>query len=382
MPPNNYVAEWFGHIVWPASEVDNSTEAVNDQTLERCPFLSNALDTDTECTKKAKDGGVSFRTGFCAASSTSGGHREDWLACPWRVFDASFTLIVDAIHRLYGIPAHEEILVLPITLFGSAEAKEAVAALAAPTGPKQRVFAFASNPPKLGGEVDIPETDQSPGSKVDVSIFEVVGVAGGIPKVGKSALFEIQTADFHGSPLHAVRKLREHGPPGGGDGYHEAIVANAADLGDSVEGPNKSNIFKRTIYQLVLKIQMAKDSGCTGVAIVLPEPVWNSWSRHLGQPALESDASDPGVLQLRASVEEGEEPVVEPEPAWILVFKIDRSSTDSPRPLIITKRIATDSVALLHYAFDVAPAAAISGGAMGKFSATFQQRLKKHWSGA
>ena len=382
--PKNFVAEWFGHVVWPASEVSDTPSAIADQRGERCPFLSNALARDTLCTKKAQINGNECRTGFCTASSPSSCEREDWLACPWRVFDARFSLIEDAIRRLYSIPDGDEIFVSPLTRFGSETAKLFVRALDERVPGTPRVFAFASNPPDLGGEVDIPETLRSPGNKVDVSIFEVVGTDGGVPRVGRSAIFEIQTADFHGSPLHAVARLRQHGPPGNhADEYHEDIASNAADLGEKVEGPNKANIFKRTIYQMILKIQMAKDPSCAGFAVVLPEPVWNSWSRHLGQPTLDPDPEDASVLRLRAPTAvhgAGAEPVVEPEPAWILVFKIDRSSTSSPRQLVITKRIATDSVALLYYAFDQAPAAAIAEGAVARFSATFQNRLSTHWS--
>jgi hypothetical protein len=375
--PNNYVAEWFGHVVWPAVEVDASADAIHDQMTERCPFLSSATREDVLCTKKVSDAGTEFRTGFCTASSPSAGEREDWLACPWRVFDEPFTLVREAIRRLYRIRAADEILAFPVTRIGSTEAQAAVASVGAPGEP--RVFAFSSNPPTLGGEIDIPETASSPGNKVDVSIFEVTGMEGDLPKLGQSAIFEIQTADFHGSPLHAVRQLRQLGPPARVSDYHRHIAANSLAVGDRVEGPNKANIFKRTIYQMILKIQMAKDPSCRGFAVVLPEPVWRSWERHLGQPALEQDPEAADVLRLRAPEVTLDGAVVEPEPAWILVFRVDRSSADSPKPLEITKRIATDSAALIHFAFDEAPEAAIREGAMKSFGLTFKSRLAAHW---
>lgn len=379
--PNNYVAEWFGHIVWPAEEVDAGPAAAMNQAGERCPFLSSATADEVLCTKKAKEDGVEYRTGFCTANSPSTGVREDWLACPWRVFDKPFTLVTDAIRRLYRIPPDEDVLAFPVTRFGSGRVRAAVEALDDPGTGSPRVFAFSSNPPTLGGEVDIPETDRSPGNKVDVSIFEVLGTEADGPRVGRSAIFEIQTADFHGSPLHAIAHLRRLGPPGATDGgYHADISANAADLGERVEGPNKANIFKRTIYQMILKIQMAKDEGCAGFAVVLPEPVWRSWERHLGQPALIADDENPGVLHLRAPQADDGDALVEPEPAWILVFRIDRESGDSPKALRIVKRIATDSAALIHYTFDAAPEAAIEGGAMATFASTFRGRLIRHWA--
>lgn len=380
-PPNNYVTEWFGHMVWPAGEIDSSTGAIHDQTLERCPFLSSATGTELLCTKKTKDNGSDIRSGFCTASSPSSGVREDWLACPWRVFDESFTLITDAVRRLYGVAAEEKILVFPLTRFGDPLVRKAVDALDGDAARSPRVFAFSSNPPVLGGEVDIPETARSPGNKVDVSIFEVLGTEKEEPRLGRSAIFEIQTADFHGSPLHAVRQLRQLGPPGGRIGYHRNIAANAVALGDRVQGPNKANVFKRTIYQMILKIQMAKDETCAGFAVVIPEPVWRSWERHLGQPGLVQDARDPDVLQLRMPAGEDEDPVVEAKPAWILVFRVDRESQASPKPLKIVKRIATDSATLIHHAFDSAPEAAIEEGAMATFARTFRGRLMRSWTG-
>lgn len=373
--PSNYVAEWFGHVVWPEQDVDSTSGAVLDQTSERCPFLSNATATDMSCAKQSKEDNLPIRTGLCTVSSPSTGVRENWLACPWRVFDESFTLITEAIRRLYRIGRDEPILAFPVTRFGSPEAQSAVRALDRGRATAPRVFAFSSNPHALGGEIEIPETNRSPGSKVDVSIFEVLGTRDDSPMLGRAGLFEIQAGDFHGSPLHAIRQLRRLGPPSSAAPYHDNIIANAAALGDGVQGPNKANIFKRTIYQMILKIQMAKDERCAGFAAVLPEPVWRSWSCHLGAPELIPDEHDPDVWHLRAPGAGYAGTLVEAEPAWILVFRIDRESDQSPKPLEIVKRIATDSRALLHYAFDAAPEAAIAEGAMEAFEATFRERL-------
>lgn len=386
-PPNSFIAEWFGHVVWPPEEVDASPEAVKNQTEQRCPFLSSATARDVPCIKKATMGGVEFRTGFCTQSSTSTGTREDWLACPARVFDEPFTLIRDAVAHIFKLDTGEPFTVLPLTRFSDPAIRALVPSVDRQGAgePAGRVFAFASNPPTLGGEIDIPETPRSPGNKVDVSIFEILGVgAVGEPRLGQFAIFEIQTADFHGSPLHAVSGLRSLGPPACDVDYHGLIAANPLLLGTKLEGPNKANIFKRTIYQMILKIQMAKDPRCAGFCVVLPEPVWQSWARHLGDPTLTEDAGAQGILRLRAPSPAGESPdksVIEPEPAWIIVFKVDRESELSPRPLKIVKRIATDSAALIHFAFDEAPEAAIQAGALQAFEATFAARLRLNWNG-
>lgn len=375
--PNNYVAEWFGHVVWPSAEVDASPQAVADQVAERCPFMSSATATDVPCVKTASDGGTAFRTGFCTASIPNGGEREDWLACPIRVFDEPFTLIREAVSMLYGLPEGQTFSVYPISRFGDDSVLLRVREL--DTG-GSRLFAFSSNPPALGGEIDIPATPRSPANKVDVTIAEVLGTdPHGGPKLGRVAVFEIQTADFHGSPLHAIKNLRELGPPTKLADYHSDIAASGHRLGQRVEGPNRANIFKRTIYQIILKIQMAKDPRCVGFCVVLPEPVWRSWAVHLGGPALVPDHSNPMVQRLRVPGVQADQDVVEAQPAWIIVFRVDRGSTVSPKPLQIVTRIATDSAALIHYAFDAAPEAAISYGAMTTFEGTFRHRLSENW---
>jgi hypothetical protein len=72
---------------------------------------------------------------------------------------------------------------------------------------------------------------------VDVTIAEVLGQAeDGGPRLGGLAIFEIQTADFHGSPLLAIRNLRRLGPPTRTQDYHAAIADNAHQLGERVDG--------------------------------------------------------------------------------------------------------------------------------------------------
>ncbi len=74
----------------------------------------------------------------------------------------------------------------------SAQIRQALAA-------RQPVFVFSAQ--KLGGEIDLPETDASPGAAVDMSVIEVLQAnRSGHPEVfGKHMFYEIQTADFHGS---------------------------------------------------------------------------------------------------------------------------------------------------------------------------------------
>lgn len=380
--PANYVAEWFGHVVWPPGEVVDSEAAADDQRKERCPFLTAAVGRETLCIKTSGPKESQFRTGFCTQSSDSTGSRLDWLACPARVFDESFTLVREAIRCVFGLAVVEQFLAVPITRVWAPEVLRE-AGQRERSGEGRRVFAFASNPPSLGGEIDMPETAHSPGSKVDISIFEIEGFTKDQrPKLGRFCIFEVQTADFHGSPLHAIEQLRKLGPPSMKAAYHDGIRSNPHSLGSRVEGPNKANIFKRTIYQMVFKIQMAKDPKCAGFCVVLPEPVWESWQRHLGSPLVKPIPGSAGVSRLVVRLAAGvtalvgdETAPIEVEPAWIIVFRIDRGSAKSPKPLVVTQRIATDSATLLRLAFDTAPERAIAEGVVQKYAETFAERI-------
>ncbi len=234
--------------------------------------------------------------------------------------------------------------------------------------------------------MDVPETHDSPGLKVDNSVIEITDIdpANGRPSQhGRHMFFEIQTTDFHGSPLHAVRRLREKCQQGTTEPYHAAIVASPRDCGEGMEGPNKANVFKRTSYQMIFKIELDDAANSAGFAIVLPVPVWKSWLKHLGQPVLITDSADPAVMHLKPPGVEGPwQPVKQPR-SWIFVFDIDRDSPESPSPLKILYRIAVDAAALIEYAFKIAPTKAIKHGAIEVFRKNLiNQRVLKNWKAA
>ncbi len=186
---------------------------------------------------------------------------------------------------------------------------------------------------------------------------------------------EVQTADFHGSPLHAVRLLQNICPAGGADGYHDVLEGCTEICGTGMEGPNKANIFKRTIYQMILKVRMARQHRGTGFVIVLPLPVWDSWQRHLGAPSL----SEKAVVKLddpndTASTSE------EATRAWIVVFDVDHGSREKPQPLRIVKRVATSERALLHYTFIAAADKGIEAGVIERFRQTLSERVLSQWN--
>lgn len=65
--------------------------------------------------------------------------------------------------------------------------------------------------------------------------------------------------------------------------------------------------------------------------------------------------------------------------AWILIFDLDRSKEVSPNPLVVERIIKTDTPTLLHYAFDVAPEAALGAGATEKVYADICTRVASWW---
>lgn len=370
----NFIAEWFGHRVWPT--VDGTPLAVANQSGGLCPFLSGALEHPTTCVKTAR--GFDGPTGVCTVSSDSNGQRQDWLACPHRTLDQPFTLLTASVRTTYRIAPGTPIILVPVSVLGHRQQQTRIAQ--ALRSKSARVFAFAGG--KLGGEIDLPETDHSPGAKVDVSVIELTDIdATGRPsQFGKHMFYEIQTADFHGSPLHAVRMLREHLPTKASPDYHAKLSSMVEVAGTGVEGPNKANIFKRTIYQMVLKIQMANHPDCAGFVIVLPVPVWDSWLRHLGSPHLEPVNGDKTCLHLVGPDESGGE-ILDSARAWVFVFDVDRESKASPHPVRIVHRVATSSAALIHYAFQSASQRAIEQGVIKRYRGVLEGRVRQGWGG-
>jgi hypothetical protein len=311
-------------------------------------------------------------TGVCTISSDANGARQDWLACPYRTLDEHFTLIKEAIHLLFSIPAGTDVLVLSGEKIGTPNGRAAaLTALAAGV----RVFLFLSD--KLGGEVDIPETAATPGSKVDVSIIEVTAIRseGSLSDFGKHVFFEIQSADFHGSPLHAVGALEalaaKH--PLSKD-FYDALEAYPEIAGTAVEGPNKSNVFKRTFYQAVLKIRLAENSDCGGFVLVIPTAVWESWLKHFGNPVLRDPIN--GCTAL-AKTDEEHEWLIASSKAWIFVFDLNRSDVTSPTPLLIRHRIAISTESLLHYAFDEVATKAQELKVIDRYRAALKHRIEE-----
>ena len=62
----------------------------------------------------------------------------------------------------------------------------------------------------------------------------------------------------------------------------EMLADNPEWAGRKIEGPNISNVFKRTFYQIAFKFQVTNGGTSVGCTLALPQPVWDSWQPFLG----------------------------------------------------------------------------------------------------
>lgn len=352
---NNVLGEWFGHRVYPV--VASRSNALADQRARRCPFLTVATETERQCVKAEKSVGV------CTVSSTSNGPRQDWLVCPYRAMDPK--LLEDATRRMFAIqPSRGVVIHAANALARDAVRAEVSSALARGTA----AFVFMQD--KFGGEVSLSATQKSPELSFDVTIVELVQGETG-PTVDRYAILEVQTMDFHGSYSHAVANLKDALRLHPVD-FHRQVELNVGWLSNKIEGPNIANVFKRTLYQMLLKFRLAGQGACVGATLAVPAAVWDSWQRHLGAPLL--TPADNGTFRLAADPSETE------VRAWIYVFDLDATSTESPNPIIVQKVIGTDAEAVAHFAFKVAPDAVLAEGGSGSLVVELiRKRLASWW---
>lgn len=362
-----HIAEWFGHRVFPL--VADSQTANDTQQNEICPFLSATLRRETECIKAANSRGV------CAISAESNGPRQDWLVCPYRALDDS--LLGQMVRRLYKISEHESVFIAPaVTLDDSALRPQIIQRLQPDSG--ERVFVYFQD--KLGGEIGLAKTAASPELSFDITVVELL--AGNQPTlqetgegadvcIGRYGVIELQTTDTHGSYKHAVSALKSaldlHGRT-----FAEQLASNPEWAGRKVEGPNISNVFKRTFYQVAFKFQVTKRDTSVGCVLALPKPVWDSWQPFLGAPEL-THMPD-GTSRLL------DDHTMQPSD-WIYVFDIDEEPgpQGDPATLDVCLVIGTDAATLSRAALDIAPAKAVEhGGAKDVVVEALLRRLRRY----
>jgi hypothetical protein len=354
-----HIAEWFGHRIFPT--VSAGDAPIDDQRSGRCPFLTQTLKHSTPCVKAPNSRGV------CTISASSNGPRQDWLVCPYRALDDG--LLADMVCRLYGIPPLDPVLIRPVVALaeeaGRSEILNAV-------GGQHRVFVYFQD--KLGGEISLSKTGASPELSFDITVVELLPADELVPTVGKYGVIELQTTDTHGSYGHAVRALasaldlhREH--------FSEQLAENPEWASRKIEGPNISNVFKRTFYQIAFKFQVTKRGTSVGCALALPQPVWDSWQPFLGAPELHEQSD--GTWRLL------DDQASRPSD-WIYVFDIDTDPGPGgqPAPIRVSLVIGTDAATLSRAAFEVAPSRAVAhGGEHDAVAETIARRLGRYLPG-
>lgn len=337
-----HVSEWFGHRVFP--EVSASAAAIGDQRAGRCPFLSDTLGHSTGCVKAENSRGV------CTISASSNGPRQDWLVCPYRALDDN--LLASIVRRLYGVTTDTDVLIRPVVSLQDESTRAEILAAADPTG-AMRAFIYFQD--KLGGEIGLSPTPASPELSFDITVVELLPPdPGGLVRIGKYGVIELQTMDTHGSYKHAVtamvNALDLHG-----DGFPQLLAENPEWAGRSIEGPNISNVFKRTFYQIAFKFQVTARDTSAGCALALPRPVWDSWQPFLGAPDLHQHSDSTWRLLDDRDAHPSD---------WIYVFDIGEQPSHGGGPARLSTElvIGTDAATLSRAAFDIAPAKAVSYG--------------------
>ena len=353
----NFISEWFGHRVHPA--VVSSERSLAEQSSQMCPFLSKVKETQQACVKQAASKGV------CTISSSSNGPRQDWVVCPYRAFDPLFFRLIAS--RLYRVKREGILHVLPAPQIEEPNTQKAIKKRIDQGG---RVLLYFDA--KIGGEISISPTPNSPEMAFDVTFVEIEGRKQEYT-LGRFAILEIQTMDFHGSYRKSVQNL-EDGLRLHGKKFPAVLQENLRWLGEGIEGPNIANVFKRTFYQMMFKFNFGLTSSCAGTALAIPAAVWDSWQRFLGGPQLVKHAD--GTFRLKAPGAHMRGKV----PAWIYVFDMHSQAKVTPSPMRIDRVIAVSAEALAHYALERAPQAA-SAHLTSKdgIYATLRRRLLGYW---
>jgi hypothetical protein len=314
------------------------------------------------------------------------------LVCPYRALDDN--LLNAMVRRLYGLSVDDAVHVLPVTsLADPATRAQFLAAAADPSQPRQ----FLVFQQLFGGEVGLSRTHASPELSFDSTVVEVVpdpdpppGVfltdtrSPRLVKPGRYGIIEIQTADTHGSYRHAVEALNSALDLHRSGGFAEQVAAHPDWPARRIEGPNISNVFKRTFYQVMVKFQITRRDTSAGCVLAIPQPVWDSWQPFLGSPHL-VDRGDGTFRLLAAGDHARDDPVLsgrQPQPPnWVYVFDVDEQppSSGQPTPVTITAVIGTDAPSLSRMALDVAPArAAELGGTQDAVATAVRRRLARY----
>ncbi|HEY7338864.1 MAG TPA: DNA methyltransferase [Bryobacteraceae bacterium] len=354
----NSISEWFGQRIYPVVRLD--VNAVTGKKSEQCPFLTATLRQQTRCVKNENSLGV------CTISSSSNGVRQDWLACPYRVIDSR---IVRRSCQLIFNLTDAEINPLPASILRDVTVR---ADLEQQLRSGHTAYVFFQD--KLGGEISVLGTQQSPEISFDVTMVELRFQDGEF-RVTRYGALELQTMDFHGSYAHAVGNLRDalrlHR-----EGFPEALATNLQWAAEKIEGPNIANVFKRTFYQIMVKFQLSGQGVAAGTVLALPKAVWDSWQPFLGRPEITPGTGDVDVMKTY-----GGEPPSEHN-AYICIFDLDAHHKDAISPVRVERFIKLSTDTLAHYAFKVVPQAMLTSiQSSDSILARIRARLVEFWPG-
>ncbi|MCP9621729.1 hypothetical protein FOH10_30205 [Nocardia otitidiscaviarum] len=351
----NFIAEFFGHRVYP--EVVSTEAARNDQATGTCPFLTAAKLVETSCVKAETSRGV------CVVNTAVDNERYDWLVCPNRALDPLF--MSAASRKLFGYGPTEPLQFIAAPTLADQAVRDGIREWL-----DRGVHVVAYFQEKLGGELSISKTDSSPEFSFDWTLAEVESIYP-VPKIKRYGVLEIQTMDFHGSYKHAVGAI-DIALVEGID-FHGWLPtpAGRAALSKKMEGPNLSNVFKRTFYQMAYKFALSGHQRCAGTGFAIPQSVWKSWLRHLANPTL-IDNGD-GTFSLGDTRNDSEN-------AWIFVFELDPDTDASPRPLAPHLEIRVNVDTLIDLALRESPRAALGpSGPVATFTDKVEARMLRFW---
>lgn len=326
--PSNFISEWYGVRLYPSASGAGTSSAIELFENKRCPFLSNALEEPTACIKNRNSSGV------CTITTTKN-KLSDWIVCPYRVLEKR---IVDEVARKIFSDSREDLPVYPAVHLQDESRCSAILERAS----RETVYIFFQD--KLGGEINVSGSDVTPELSFDITIMECYSESDWL-FLKRYGLFEVQTMDFHGSYRHAVSAL-ENAVDLHRDNFGVQLENNHEWSGRRIEGPNIANVFKRTVYQLILKFDLAGRDRCAGVVLGLPEAVWESWAPHFG--GLDWAGRDRDHERM-----DGGGHVV--DKSWILVLAPEQRPSSGHSRMEIRKEVQVDAQTLVHRAFTVVP---------------------------
>src|ERR1019366_3183883 len=143
-----------------------------------------------------------------------------------------------------------------------------------------------------------------------------------------------------------------------------------------IEGPNISNVFKRTFYQIMVKFQLSGQGAAAGTELALPKAVWESWQPFLGRPEIIRGDGDVDVMKAYG----GEPP--SGHNAYICVSDLDARHKDAISPVRVDRFIRLSADTLAHYAFKVVPQAMLTSiQSTDSILARIRARLVEFWPG-